>query len=172
MPKSALPEHLQKKLHNDWPIGLRWVPRGWNAFGPRCGKGNPGYKPWPPKLEEGKSVTRWESSGAQSRIIIPALTDKRIDASIYGQTFKAIDQDNKELTVTLQWKELIWPFSEEDKLIYSPSTIQISKKGWLKTNPSHFVQWDNGNYFFRFGYRADHLDQFYNWGPYAGVNPE
>lgn len=172
MPKSALPEHLKDRLHNDWPWPLSYLPRGISAFGPRCGKGNPGYKPWPPKLVAGKSVTRWESSGAESRIIIPELNDVKIDPSIYGKTFKAVDQNGKELTVTLEWRELTWPFSEADRMMYSPSTIQVSKKGWLKMEPSFFVQWDADDYFLRYGFRPDHLDEYYNWGPYLGRNTE
>ena len=173
MPKSALPDHLKNKKHNDWPWPLSYLPRGINAFGPRCGKGNSGYKPWPPKLEEGKSVTRWESSGAQSRIIIPELDGVTIDPSVYGRTVKAIEEgSNREFLVKLEWRELVWPFSEADKLVYSPSTIQISKKGWLKMNPSFFVQWDKDDYFFRNGFRPDHLDEYYNFGPYLGRNTE
>lgn len=174
MPKEALPPHLQNKKHNDWPWPLSYLPRSINAFGPRCGEGNAGYKPWPPRIVEGKSVTRWESSGAESRILIPALENVHIDASVYGKTYDAIETagQKREFKVTLEWRELFWPFSEADKMMYSPSTIQISKKGWLKMEPSFFVQWDADDYFFRWGYRPDHLDVYYNYGPYLGRNTE
>jgi hypothetical protein len=29
---AALPDNLKGKKHNDWPWGLRWVPRAWTAF--------------------------------------------------------------------------------------------------------------------------------------------
>ncbi len=32
MPKSALPEHLRDRPHEDYPWGLRWIPRAWTAF--------------------------------------------------------------------------------------------------------------------------------------------
>jgi hypothetical protein len=174
MPKEALPEKLREKRHNDWIFPLSLIPRGWNAFGPRCGKGNPGYLPWPPRIIQGKSVTRWESTGAKSIILIPELEGVRIDSSIYGRTVEAIETNGPErkFKVKLEWRELIWPFSEEDEAMYSPSTIQISPKGWLKMEPSFFVQWDAGDYFCRWGDRPDHLDKYYNRGPYLGRNTE
>jgi hypothetical protein len=174
MSKCSVPDHLKEKLHNDWPFPMSRLPRSINARGPRCPKGSPGYLPWPPKLIKGKSVTRWESSGADSRIIIPELEGVEVDQSIYGKTFKAIETagERKEFMVTLEWKELKWPFSLKDKMMYSPSAIQISKKGWLKMEPSYFVKWENGKYFFRYGHRPDHLDIYFNWGPYLGRNTE
>ena len=128
MPKSALPDHLKERKHNDWIFPLSLLSRGVNAFGPRCGKGNSGYKPWPPKIVEGKSVTRWETSGADSIVIIPSLEDVKIDASVYGKVYKAIDErTGAELKILLEWREIEWPFSEKDKRMYSPSTIQKSK---------------------------------------------
>lgn len=32
MPNSALPKHLQNKLHWDWPWPFSKIPRGWTAF--------------------------------------------------------------------------------------------------------------------------------------------
>jgi len=173
---SALPDHLKKKKHNDWPWPMSYLPRSVNAYGPRAPKDSPRYKPWPPRLVEGKSVTRWESSGADSIIIIPDLINKKITDKIYGKTYEAIEENGptpgRKINVLLEWRELEWPFTPKDRAMYSPSTIQISPKGWLKMNPSFFVQWDNKDYFWRWGYRPDHLDIYYNYGPYAGRETE
>ncbi len=32
MPDAALPPNLRGKRHDDYPAGLRWIPRGWTAF--------------------------------------------------------------------------------------------------------------------------------------------
>lgn len=32
MPKSALPKHLQNRLHEDFPWPFSFIPRAWTAF--------------------------------------------------------------------------------------------------------------------------------------------
>lgn len=32
MPAAALPPHLRDRPHEDYPPGLRWVPRAWTAY--------------------------------------------------------------------------------------------------------------------------------------------
>jgi len=173
---SALPNHLKNQKHNDWIWPLSYLPRSVNAFGPRASKDSPRYRPWPPRIVEGYGVTRWESSGADSIILIPELSGKKITDSIYGKSFEATELNGpapgRKIAVLLEWRELEWPFSTKDMAMYMPSTIQKSRKGYLRTEPYHYVQWRDGKYFFRYGYRCDSLDIYYNFGPYAGRNTE
>lgn len=46
---AALPDNLKGKKHNDWPWGIRWVPRAWTAF----------YVPWKPIKMLGNQEPRW-----------------------------------------------------------------------------------------------------------------
>lgn len=172
MPKCALPDHLKNLRHTDWPWPLSYLPRSINAFGPRCGRGSDGYKPWPPRLIKGKGVSRWETSGAKSIIHIPMLDNATIGPEIYGRTFRVFE-NGKEKIVRLEWRELTWPFTEEEANIYFPSTIQsYSPQGYMTMEPWYKSSWNQGMYFVRMGYRNDALDIYYNYGPYAGVNFE
>lgn len=172
MPECALPEHLKKRKHNDWPFFLRWVPRSLNAFGPRCGEGNKGFLPWPPILISGHGIARWEATRPSNSIIeIPALkniTVKGID--IYGKEWDVIERNEeprgREFKITLTTGGL-----------YSPSAIQeFSDHGWMKLKPEFHARWKKLTktkiYFHRRGYRPDHEDTYYNWGPYWGLEFE
>ena len=54
----SLPKHLRYKLHNDWPLILKRVPRELNAFGPRSQKWWAKYRRYPILLL-GYNCTRW-----------------------------------------------------------------------------------------------------------------
>jgi hypothetical protein len=201
MPKCALPSHLREKLHNDWPWPLSKLPRSINAFGPRCAGaacecGGKGYRPWPPRLVRGRGVARWENTGASSILEIPDLVSREVKAAdVYGSTFTAIERNpghpnfNQAGSVVLSWREAAvirvtsapagaWNFPgliiEEN--LYSPSTIQeFSPAGWMELEPI-FKTWHRDAFGktpnYRIGYRPDHLDGYYNNGPYAGLNFE
>lgn len=162
MPKCALPPHLQDRLHNDWIWPLSRVSRGFNAKGPRCGEGSPGYLPWPPKLVEGFDCTRWEWAdlkGNHKEVYIPSFAGKEINASVYGLLWET---ENGDL---IDFKDGWWP-----------SIIQYkSEAGYLKLNPSFQCAWrtkpDWRRYYWRWGWRPD-FDLYYNWGPFAGRNFE
>lgn len=176
MPLCALPDHLKEKKHNDWIWPLSYIPRGANAFGPRCGKGNKGYLPWPPKLVEGKGVARWESDGATSIIEIPSLANIEIKAKdVYGREFTYIERNvgrpdcGKIGLVTLSWTE---GMNIEGQ--YHPSALQkFSNEGWMRLDPDYYAWWkvlerrepkkDDIVMFHRRGFRVDSLDQFYNF---------
>jgi hypothetical protein len=55
---ASLPEHLEFKLHNDWPPGLRWVPRELTAFGRRSKVWWANWRRFPILLI-GYNCTRW-----------------------------------------------------------------------------------------------------------------
>lgn len=189
MPKCALPSHLKDKLHRDWVWPLNKISRGWNAYGPRCGKGNDGYLAWPPKLEEGKSICRWENSRATSIIEIPALRDNTAKGSdVYGQSFQAIERNKghenfgKSFLVKLEWREVEvrgdWDMKPEDQTLYFPSSLQkFSFSGWMKLSPKYFSAWkvlkkrelpiwpetgEDSVLFTRSGNRPDAVDLYYN----------
>jgi hypothetical protein len=200
MPKCALPVSLREKLHNDWPWPLSKLPRAINAFGPRCGGvscecGGKGLRAWPPRLLRGRGVARWENTGASSILEIPDLVKKEIrgPADVYGGTFTAIERNpghanfNQTGTVVLAWRaaavirfggppENDFETLVLDQNLYSPSTIQeFSPTGWLELDP-FFKAWHKNAFGktpnYRIGYRPDHLDGYYNNGPYAGLNFE
>lgn len=193
MPRCALPDHLKDRRHNDWLPGLSWIPRSFNATGPRCGAGNPGYRAWPPRLVEGYGVTRWETSGADSIIEIPSFSGD-VDANIYGKTVDAREMKpghpryGERFRVQIRWEPLLiqtdGSFKPGDLNVYSPSAIQyFSKKGWMRLDPDYcstwnwFWRWPHGEpkgFFTRRGHRPDHLDIYYNKSlfPYVGMNGE
>lgn len=179
MPKCALPDHLKEKLHSDWIWPLSKIPRAANAKGPRCGIGNNGYLPWPPKLIEGLGVTRWESNESTSIIQIPDFLGYIKSDDIYGKTFDVIERKEghadygKVFKVTLKWTEVTYNGSTFSPQQYHPSAIQsFSNKGFMKCDPYYYSSWRNKVYFFRYGWRPDSLDVYYNWGPYLGINYE
>lgn len=193
MSKCALPKHLQDKIHNDWPWPLSHVSRGFNAAGPRCGAGRDGYKSWPPKLIKGRGVCRWESSGAQSIIYIPEFDGVDIDGSIvYGSRVKALEVNPGHANygtykmVELNWVESIHSDGSFFPQQYSPSAIQyFSKSGHMQLSPNYYSTWRafdfkdvdgvgrwSKGFFYRWGWRPDHLDVYYNWGPFVGLRGE
>lgn len=187
---SALPEHLRDKRHNDWPWPLSRLRRSINVRGPRCGRGNPGYFSWPPKLVKGKNVCRWESNLAESIIFIPELDGREVRAAdVYGHNFVAIEFNfghkdyGKSKIVTIEWHEVATmdgtQFSPQQ---YSPSALQtFSEKGWMECEPWYKAWWrwskmstgsNNRGFNYRIGWRPDHVDTYYNFGPYAGLKSE
>lgn len=166
--------------HDDWPPGLQWIPRSWNARGPRCGKGKPGYMTWPPRLIEGYGVSRWETDGSRSIIEIPILNDKRVDSEyIYGRKFFAIERkknhpnEGKEFYVKLDWTEGMDVPGQ-----YHPSALQrFSDRGYMVCDPSYRAYWylierrlgqEDLFWFLRTGWRMDSLGIYYNRGPMFG----
>lgn len=187
MADCALPLHLRGKTHSDWLL-FKWVSRGFNAKGPRCGAGNPGYLSWPPRILGGKGVVRWESNFAKSRIYIPDLAGVEANDSIYGKRFMGIEEDSgKELQVKLEWREQTWEEIERGDLIYSPSALQkFSNEGVLRLEQGYYSKWkilkqrefptmnegEDTVLFFRNGWRPDHLDLYWNKGPAIGLHWE
>lgn len=168
MPKCALPPHLKNKTHSDWPWPMSYFKRSINAFGPRCGEGNKGYKPWPPRLVRGFNVTRWEWSdleGNSNEIYIPAFQDKFITDEVYNEKQEAIFPNGikKFLSLRNGWFPSIIPTRPE--------------KGWLLTDPWHYAKWDQRpgwkKFYYRVGFRSD-FECYYNFTPipYIGRTPE
>lgn len=192
MPICALPDQIVKDpkgnevnlkdaRHWDWPWPLSYVKRSVNAFGPRCPEGSKGYRPWPPQLVKGEGVARWEAKFKtyHSIILIPEFINAEIDAGVYNKTWDAVERNpgapnfNNRTRVKL--------FKGRGDNLYSPSALQrFSKKGWMKLSPWYISQWyllkQMGNElgmgpkedffaFHRQGYRPDHVDSYYNWGP-------
>ena len=161
MPRCALPNHLKDRLHSDWPPGLKWIPRSFNAFGPRCGEGNPGYLLWPPRLVEGYDCTRWEwadLTGNNQQIYIPEFSGKVIGPEVYKVPWAYA---GGMVNLNEGW----WP-----------SIIQYeSEYGYLKLTPSFQCKWRTRpewrKFYWRTGFRPD-FDFFYNWGPFLGRNFE
>lgn len=183
----ALPDHLKERLHNDWPGPLKELPRSLNARGPRCGQGNPGYLPWPPKLVEGFGVARWETDGATSIIEIPALANRYVDSSIYGQTFEVIERKPGHPNFGQKWMQTLTWVEGLHEGQYSPSALQkFSIKGWIRLSPDYRSSWkilirreepgketgEDTVKFSRTGFRPDTLDLYYNFGPMAGLKWE
>ena len=193
MPKCALPDkivtnkdgekvNLKDRLHDDWIWPLSKISRGWNAKGPRCGEGNPGYKKWPPRLVEGKSVVRWQKSGDKGEILIPSFNEKYLTSEfVTDLKVLAVDVDSDSITFMEQ------AFVNLND--YIPSTIQKygSTKGWMKLDCGFQCGWrmirrrempgktkeqtgEDLVWYWRFGWRPDILDEYYNYGPYAGLN--
>lgn len=185
MPKCALPNkyiqdpkgrlvNLRNALHWDWPWPLSYIPRHINAFGPNCPVKSFGYKKWPPILIEGFGVARWEAENGNSWIEIPEFKHAKITYRIYNNYFEAIERNpghvnfNQKLNVKLTRTG-----------IYSPSALQrFSHHGYMKLSPWYVAQWlrikkrDNKEdlyLFHREGFRPDHVDQYYNWGPMLGL---
>ena len=154
----ALPHHLKGKKHNDWLWPLSYMPRSYNARGPRC-TGREGYIPWPPILVEGFGVSRWETSKAESIIEIPELRYRKItDKDVYGKKFEAIERNpgniyfNKTIIVNFpQWEEArvidehvspkIW-LTHVKPNYYHPSALQkFSSSGYLLLEPYYYSKW-------------------------------
>lgn len=162
----ALPDNLRNyqgtgkvKLHNDWPPILNKIPRSWNATGPRCAKDSAGYQAWPPKLEEGFAVCRWENGGASSIIEIPSLEGRWVRGfEVYGREWLAVERNpghpdfNKSKMITIPfWQEAhVYDVKQPDGKIvtfaspndYSPSTLQkFSQKGWVQFTNGFKSKW-------------------------------
>ena len=194
MPKCALPDHLKNRKHGDWIWPLSYISRGWSAFGPRCpgrdcqvcnGKG---YRPWPPKLVEGKGVTRWENAGASSILYIPSLSDKIINPDFYGTNIRAWETNPANPYFnTEKWVSIKWEIGNTSPNMYFPSALQRwSRFGYLRMTPRYWTIWkvikqkenpfkstrvtgENKVLFWRNGYRNDALDVYYNNGPMLGL---
>lgn len=201
MPSCALPSTLQGVKHNDWPFFLRWIQRGANARGPRCPSDSPGYLAWPPRLVEGAGVTRWELAGAGSIVEFKQFRDHVKAKEIYGFRWTGIERNpgnamfGREVRVPLEdplnigcaVRDLeiepgVWQHTTAPNF-YSPSALQIfSDEGWMRLDPHFTARWKvlkrspEGEPLiapnFRYGWRPDHLDVYYNWGPYAGLKFE
>lgn len=174
--------NLRDATHWDWPFWpLTKIPRAYNARGPRCGKGNPGYLPWPPRLVEGHGIARWENSGATSILEIPVLADITVKGEdVYGKELLAIERHpgnpefGKVFMKRLDWYEAEW----DDTTIHSPSALQkFSMRGWMRLDPLYTSSWriktrrefpgaetgeDSLWWFTRNYNRPDHLDVYYN----------
>lgn len=187
--------NLRDALHYDWPFWpLTKIPRGLNAFGPRCpGKecpecGGKSFRPWPPTLVEGHGIARWEMEGeGHSIIFIPSLVDKTIKAKdVYNRVHDAIECNPGKMNYG-NWGRIQLLEGEG----YSPSAIQkFSDSGWMKLSPYYYAEWhvfkryapkdapvwvedkEPLAAFYRWAYRPDHNDEYYNWGPYAGLHFE
>jgi len=134
MSKLDLPEHLQERLHNDWLPGLRWIPRGWSAFGHR-------HSGWRrvPKLLVGYNTTRWMTPGDRDVIHIQwkkGLSIGGINMGNYGPS--PLQKRSK-----IGWS-LVWPLHFEFHW-------QYEWKG------------DDKVVLYRKGPRWDSLDEYYNW---------
>lgn len=163
MADCALPPKLRGVKHNDWPFPFNRISRGWNAYGSRCPVGSKGFRPWPPRLEEGRGVARWELAGAGSIVDIPGLAKVKIKGGdIYGHEFEAYERNpgsplfNQKITVRLIDPRTIWNLTvitdtetpEGWKMtvepnIYSPSALQkFSESGWMKLEPEYYSYWN------------------------------
>lgn len=141
-----------------------------NASGPRCLKdlcecGGSGFEAWPPKLEEGRDVTRWENSGAGSILYLPDLKGRLIGPSeVYGRQHRAIEMNEghpnfrEEFLVSFpDWRENIVvdvqsgvdaagePLYIQDVTPndYSPSALQKFSLdgGFVKLSPTYTSRW-------------------------------
>lgn len=151
MPKCDLPEHLRERKHNDWPIGLKWVPRGWNAFSHRCS----GWRKVPILLV-GYNCTRWMTPGDRDVIHVLSKT---------GLSFGGInmpDYGPSPLQKFSKWGfSLVWPLHFEFHYIIGDSTIEYSNQGVIISGDKVLL--------FRIGARWDSYDSYYNIGPYIGL---
>lgn len=178
--------NLKDAKHWDWPFFLRWIPRSWNATGPRCAGGScecggKGYKAWPPKLVEGFGVSRWESTEAKSIIEIPDFRNVKIGPDIYGMTFDAVErlkghpEEGQTHKVTLRWEETRFTVGQLflPQGLYSPSAIQsFSQRGYMVLDPKYKCWWQESPFQYgdeekealvlASGERPDHLDVYYN----------
>lgn len=192
----ALPPHLRGKLHNDWTWPLNKISRGWNAAGPRAPQGADDYMAWPPRLVEGKGVSRWENDGAQSILHIAALDKTTVRGhQVYGRTWLAVEMNPgrpdfmkaKDVYIP-EWRPATvtdTPQQTCDPMQYSPSALQkFSPAGWMKLNPFYHSEWrvikkrelpvypetgDDTVAFFRRGNRPDHVDLYYNTDKFTPI---
>lgn len=189
----ALPEHMRERLHNDWPWPMSKLPRSLNARGPRCKGsacvcGGQGFKAWPPKLVKGFGVARWESNGAGSILEIAGFANVWIDAGVYGQEVIGVERNpghpnfGAKTLVKLDWHAMPWADIDGGLAAYSPSALQkFSDKSWMQLDPGYTAghrlikrgqDGDDKALFWRYGWRPDHVDVYYNFGPYAGLKFE
>jgi hypothetical protein len=162
----ALPPHMRDykgtgkvQPHQDWIGPLSWIPRSWNAAGPRCGQGRPGYECWPPILLEGVGVARWEGPRAESVVFIPELEKAHVRmGDVYGKAWLAQEMQPGRPDY-LQWKTVTLQMEEvkvKDALlggggyittfepagVYSPSALQkFSREGWMRLSPRYYSRW-------------------------------
>jgi hypothetical protein len=155
---------------------------------------------WPPRLVEGKGVSRWELAGGGSVIWIPALDTRRVKyEDVYGKKWDVVEMNPgderfgklREVYIP-HWEEAT--YTEGVAMLpnnYSPSALQkFSKEGFLKMSPSYTAHWwrnknavegrplmdvvrqDRSVVFVRHSWRPDHLQFYFNFGPYAGLRWE
>ena len=158
----ALPPHLRGRLHNDWAIWpFNKISRGWNAAGPRPPKDAKDYMAWPPKLVEGRGISRWETAGGDSIIHIPALDNCQITgAKFYGRNWLCVEM-NPGKPDFMKSRDIFFPAWQEahvydtpdpdrpGKFIqhcapdnYSPSALQkFSKQGYMELEPDYKSWW-------------------------------
>lgn len=158
----ALPPHLRGRRHNDWALG-KFIQRSWNARGPRCD--GEGYLRWPPRLDEGRGVARWESAGGRSVIFIKGLEEAEVVGSqVYGRAWLAVEMNpgsprfGKAFDVFLEdprahrvrVTDVYTPDGSEfgslrvdcDPDLYSPSALQkFSMRGWMRLDPWYVSYW-------------------------------
>jgi len=127
-----LPEHMRGWKHNDWPIGLRWVPRGWNAFGHRCS----GWRRHPILLI-GYNVTRWMTPGDRDVI---AIQWKK------GLSFGGINMGNygpSPLQKFSKWGfSVVWPLHFEFHYIINSDKVVLFRIG---------ARWDSLDMYYNIG---------------------
>lgn len=181
---AALPHKLWNMRHddNEWPSCHKF--RGEDAFGPLAGEGHDKYLPPLPQLVKGRGIARWMSSGDKKLIEIPLFKDYDVTWTPENipATIEIVDRKCGSVTygstTTITKQEL---FAE-----YAPSPLQkFSDKSWLETYPYHVSyhimfkknepycggkpEGPDKVYFWRYGWRWDSLDNYYNkGGAYVG----
>lgn len=163
MSDNALPPHLRGRLHNDWPWPFNKISRGWNAKGPRPGKFASDFLTWPPRLERGAGVARWESSGGNSILFIPGLENVEINGVMFYNRRWLVTEMNPGHPDFLKSKDMFFPEWQPCRVfdtsngdgtwtqhcepeMYSPSALQkFSKKGWMKLSPAYHSEWNYNN---------------------------
>lgn len=158
MSELALPPHLRGRLHEDWIWPLNQIPRGWNAYGPREEKSAQDYRPWPPRLIEGRGVARWEMANG-SVVFLHDLVNKRVDADdVYGKMWNAVEMNpgmpdfyKPKVVHIPKWEEAtLTEVQQPDGTLkisvvpdnYSPSALQkFSRVGWMRLDPDYYSRW-------------------------------
>jgi hypothetical protein len=166
---------------NPWPGCHRF--RGKDAYGPLAGEGHDKYFQALPKLVKGRGIARWLSVGDTKAIEIPLFKDYSVTwtTSTIPATLDVVDRKCGSATFgstfTITKEQL---FAE-----YAPSPLQKwSDKSWLETDPYHVSyhliinkketycgkpDGPDDVYFWRYGWRWDSLDNYYNKsGKYIG----
>lgn len=166
----ALPKGLREKLHTDWFGPLKKIPRGVNAYGPRCGEGSKGYLPWPPQLVRAYNAVEWETSRElldgsflTYKVFVPAFVNTEIGPEVYRHSWTVEKPDGSEDVIDLNdfWPAII---------------PKRAESGWIKLDPEFRCSWGGQpdkwyRWYARDGMRLD-FELYYNYGPYAGRNPE
>jgi len=181
---AALPHKLWNMRHDDYEWHSCHKFRGENAKGPLAGVGHDKYFPPLPVLVKGHGIARWMTAGDTSILEIPILKD-------YDITWTTTTLHNEMLVTERKCGHpnygQTYTITKEDLLAnYAPSPIQkFSDKSWLETYPYHVSYHTmikknepycggkpNGPdkvYFWRYGWRWDSLDNYYNkGGKYVG----